>query len=269
MFYKMATTTLKITALAVLFYFPPPAYADPNRHVIPKNFSILATTSLMEVMPELLRRYAAEASSTATVTLASPEELLFAIEIGEPADVVITESKDNIRDLQQRGNLDIRTIIPLMRNRLAYVAARNHMLGRNHDSAKPLAVLMAELQESEVVLGDPDTLPVGRAAKQSLEKIGYWQDMEPLLVRTGSARAALYLIAKGRRTGIVYYSDAVHNDEIKILAEFPTESHDPIIYQAAVVAGDHMEDGRKFLKFLQSAEARQIFTEHGFSVENQ
>jgi molybdate transport system substrate-binding protein len=51
---------------------------------------------------------------------------------------------------------------------------------------------------------------------------------------------------------------------VKIVDTFPTSSHPPILYPAALTAANRNPDAVAFLGFLRSAEAVREFTAQGF-----
>jgi molybdate transport system substrate-binding protein len=53
---------------------------------------------------------------------------------------------------------------------------------------------------------------------------------------------------------------------VKVVGTFPSDSHPPIIYPVAVTAGSKNADAGELMKFLQSAEAQDIFKAQGFTI---
>ena len=77
-------------------------------------------------------------------------------------------------------------------------------------------------------------------------------------VETGSADA-----------GLVYATDAGISPRVRVVAAAPRDTHDPIVYPAAVlrtVQGnpEKAAAARAYLGFLKSADARAIFARYGF-----
>ncbi len=95
--------------------------------------------------------------------------------------------------------------------------------------------------------------------------------MEPHVAQAENVRAALALVSSGEAPyGIVYGSDAVAGqeagDDISVVGTFPTDSHSPIIYPAALVAGRDKPAAAEFLDHLASPEARAVWEAQGFAV---
>ena len=90
------------------------------------------------------------------------------------------------------------------------------------------------------------------------------------MAQTDNVRAALRLVAIGEASaGIVYASDARAEPGVAVIAAFPADSHDPIIYPAALITpatGDTAKPAAQaFLDALTLPAAAQVFTDQGFA----
>jgi molybdate transport system substrate-binding protein len=54
---------------------------------------------------------------------------------------------------------------------------------------------------------------------------------------------------------------------VAVLATLPPESHDPIIYPAAVIKDRNRPEVKKAMAFLQSKPAVETFQRYGFRVQ--
>ncbi|WP_163353418.1 molybdate ABC transporter substrate-binding protein, partial [Escherichia coli] len=72
----------------------------------------------------------------------------------------------------------------------------------------------------------------------SLEYLGAWDVVSPEIARTNNVRSGMALVERDEAPfGIVYGSDAVASDKVKVVVVFPTDSHKPVEYPMAVVKG--------------------------------
>ena len=128
----------------------------------------------------------------------------------------------------------------------------------------PLASLLAG---GRLAIADVKAVPAGKYGKAALKSLGVWQSVENRVAQAENARAALKLVATGEAPlGIVYKTDAISEPLVKIIGTFPANSHPAIIYPVALTAYSENSDAAAFVKFLQSAKARAIFIEQGFTV---
>lgn len=80
-------------------------------------------------------------------------------------------------------------------------------------------------------------------------------------------RVALNFVARGEcNVGIVYLTDLAISPDVKVIAEFPLNTHTPIVYPMGMVKPT--PETVKFYQYLQSNEAKSIFKKYGFSVLN-
>lgn len=188
------------------------------------------------------------------------------LENGAPADVFISADEYWMDDASRRGSIVPDTRVDLLGNALVLVAPTDSTFAV--DLAHGAAPLLRALgDDGRLAVALVDSVPAGRYAKQSLEKLGMWHALEPHLAMTRDVRAALNLVVLGQTPlGIVYRSDAVSEPRVRTLATFPAASHRPIVYPAAIVAGHDNPQTRALLAALQSPRARAVFRHWGFDA---
>jgi len=228
--------------------------------------TVFAAASTADALDEVGRTYAAEQRGRVVPVIASSSTLARQIEQGSPADVFVSADARWMDDLQERGLIDPATRSDLLGNRLVLIAPR----GEAPDSAavSPALDLPALLGDGRLAVGDPGHVPAGLYARQALESLGLWGAVADRLAPAADVRRALALVARGEAPlGIVYATDAAASDRVVVVGAFPADSHDPIVYPAAAVAGSaHAAAARDFLAFLHSPAAAAVFTRHGFEV---
>ena len=118
---------------------------------------------------------------------------------------------------------------------------------------------------TRLAVGDPEHVPVGRYAKESLESLGAWAPVSERLVATASAPAAVALLASGAAdAAIAYATDARGVPGVRVVAELPASSHRPIVYRAGVLVASTHPRAREFLAFLTTAPAQAHLAALGF-----
>jgi len=117
-----------------------------------------------------------------------------------------------------------------------------------------------------LAVADPASVPAGKYAKASLEKLGVWDSVKDKLAQAENVRAALAFIAQGEAPlGIVYETDALVDKGVRVVDTFPDSSHLPIIYPVAATTSAQPA-AAQFLKYLQSEAALATFRKFGFSI---
>lgn len=233
------------------------------------SVTILSASSMTMPITELARDFSFKHHLTTSASFDSSNAMKEQIIDGEQANIFITADQALMADLKQRGLIDVFSVTTLAKNNLVLVAAKNaEFLSYLPKHASITTMLRALLNRTTPVIADPKTVPLGKYTAQSLRQLGLWELTSPRSVRAFHASHALHLIIKSRSAGIVYLSDALSSNDVEILAPIPDDLHDPIIYQAAVVAGEDMDQARQFLEYLKSSYGKKIFKKYHFNLEN-
>jgi molybdate transport system substrate-binding protein len=116
-------------------------------------------------------------------------------------------------------------------------------------------------------MGDPAHVPAGIYAKSALERLGVWSGVAGRVAFLGDVRAALIMVDRGEAAaGIVYASDVRVAPRVRVVDAFPPDSHPPIVYPLAVVAGRRGPAVMALYAYLRGPEARALFRARGFAV---
>ena len=118
-----------------------------------------------------------------------------------------------------------------------------------------------------IALGEPNTVPAGMYGKQTLEHMSLFSAIEKKIVYANDVRAVLTYVETGNAdAGLVYITDAKTSRTVRVVAIAPADSHDPIVYPAAVLRNSHNADAAQdFLEFLEQSDARDVFQKYGFA----
>jgi molybdate transport system substrate-binding protein len=111
-------------------------------------------------------------------------------------------------------------------------------------------------------------VPAGVYTKQALLKLGLWKNLNRKnMAWGGDVRRTLKFVALGNSPlGIVYYTDAIAEKNVRIIGEFSTKLHSPIQYWIASVKKNATKNSMKFLTFLEGNYSRDIYRKHGFKA---
>ncbi|MBY6048053.1 molybdate ABC transporter substrate-binding protein [Vannielia litorea] len=212
-----------------------------------ESVTVFAAASLKGALDEVVAGWSGEAR----VSYAGSSALARQIAAGAPADVFISANPEWVDWLEAEGVALERA--DLLSNALVLVAG-----------ADDLRVGLEALEgDDRVAMALVEAVPAGIYGKTALERLTLWDSVAPRVVQADNVRAALALVALGEAPlGIVYATDALAEPGVRVVAEFPAESHPPIIYPVAALS----EAGGPLMAYLQSPEAAEIFARHGFGL---
>jgi len=259
----MACDTLTDMRVVLFGMFLLLAASSPMRA---EQLTVFAASSLTNVLGDVATSWAARGHALPRLAFAASSKLALQIEQGAPANLFASADEKWMNELDQRGLLAAGTRRDLLSNRLVLVMARER--AREVPSGADLASLLAPPwlgSADRLAVGDPAYVPAGRYAAQALRHLGAWDRLGPRLARAENVRAALLFVQRGEApAGIVYATDAPLAPDVAVVAAFPEESHDPIIYPFAIPKAGDTQQARAFLDFLSGPEARAIFLRYHF-----
>lgn len=229
-----------------------------------EDVTIFAAASLTDALGEIGKAYEAARKGRIVASFASSSDLARQIEHGAPADIFISADQQWADYLDQRGLIEKGSRLTLLSNDLVLVAPAGSDVKLAIGPNFPLA---SALGDGRLAVGDPDHVPAGIYAHQALETLGVWGSVESKLARAGSVRAALLFVERGDcPLGIVYRSDALSDPKVRVVGTFPADSHPPVIYPAARIAGHGSPAAIEFLHYLIGPEASAVFKKYGFDT---
>lgn len=222
---------------------------------------IFAAASLKTALDEVLGMWHADGGPAASAAYAASSVLARQISFGAPADLFVSASTDWMDHLEHEGRIEPATRQDLLTNRL--VLAGHGAAGDPVD----LADLPTLLGDGRLAVALVDSVPAGIYAQQALRHLNLWETLAPRLVQADNVRTALAFVARGEVPyAIVYASDALADPGVHVAASFAAESHQPIVYPAALTISAH-PGSADLLAFVAGTEARAVFDRHGFGVE--
>jgi molybdate transport system substrate-binding protein len=234
-----------------------PKSADP-----PKSITVFAAASLTNVLQELGDSYTKDSSVAVRFSFAASSTLARQIENGSPADIFFSADLEWMDYLQTRKLIQAASRRDMVGNQLVLIAPVDSKVTLK---IQPHFALAATLGKGRLATGDPDSVPVGRYAREALTNLGVWNEVAPRLVRADSVRSALAFVDRGEAMlGIVYSTDALIDEKVRVVDIFPAGSHMPIIYPAALTTAAR-PDAEKFLNFLHGPAGDLAFRHYGFT----
>ncbi len=261
----MSQRTSFFAALAVLLVLcAAPLAAQAQQSAPDKSILVFAAASMKNALDDVDAAFAKQTGVAVVASYDASSALMKQIEQGAPADVFISADLKWMDYGSEKTLIDGKTRVNLLGNKLVLITGKDSKL--NNVTIDPSLDLAGLAGDGRIATGDVRAVPVGTYAKAALEKLGLWAAAEPRLAMVGNVRAALVLVARGEAPlGIVYATDAKVELAVKVIATFPEDSHEPIVYPVAATP-TAKPAAALYLAFLRSTAARAIFERYGFSV---
>ncbi len=257
----MRITNLRISfsGLLILLFI---AFGCIESFAADKELTICAAASTTGPIMDISKIFKDKTGITIKSSFASSGVLARQIEQGNPADVYISASKKWADYAEKKGLLKAGTRTNILTNTLVMIIPKGGKTLKDFTFSKDYN--FPEKLEGRLSIGNPEHVPAGKYAQQSLTALGWWQGLKEKLILSKDVRSALRVVEVGEADyGIVYGSDAKKSSKVEVAGIFPDSTHKPIVYVIAEVDGAKA-DASKFIDFLFSEEAGKIFTEYGF-----
>ena len=193
-------------------------------------------------------------------TYDSSGKLQTQIEEGLDADVFMSAAVKQMNALKDEEMVDADSIVDLLENKIVLIVP---------EGMEAKVTGFEDITNADTIaVGDPESVPAGQYAKEALTSLGTWDQVEAKSTKGTNVTEVLNWVAEGSAdAGIVYATDAATTENVKVIAEAPEGSLSAkVIYPVGIVsASTKKEAAQKFVDFLQSEEAIQVFESYGFS----
>lgn len=222
------------------------------------ELTISAAASLQDALNELKGQFEQEHDHiTLQFNYGASGSLQQQISQGAPVDLFFSAAEDKFDLLVDEGKIE--EGIDLVGNSLVLIVPENADNGIKTFDDLPKA--------SKISIGIPESVPAGKYAKDVLENMQIWNDIEEKIVFAKDVRQVLTYVETGNvEAGIVYQTDALSSDKIVTVATADSSTHDPIIYPLGIIKDSPNQDEAKLLyDFLQSSEALEVLKKYGFT----
>jgi molybdate transport system substrate-binding protein len=218
---------------------------------------VFAAASLSDAFTEAGQEYEIEGGNV-SFSFGGSQALARQIASGAPADVFVTAGRFPIEFLSEEELIEPETV-DLLSNKLVVVVRED---GPGLTSIDQLGSGAVE----RIAVADPDLAPAGRYAREALTNLGVWKSLEQKLVIGSDVRATLVYLETGNvDAALVYTTDALVAEGVRVLDIVPSEKYSPVVYPAVVVSRSETKgEARRFIEFLSGESANAIFIRHGF-----
>ncbi len=228
------------------------------------NVTVFAAASLTNALDDIAAQYKKEKQGDIVAVYASSSTLARQIVQGAPADMFISADQQWMNYVADKQFIADNTRHTLLGNQLVLIAPKESKL--NEVNINRETKWQSLLAGGRLAVGDPDHVPVGIYAREALQYLQAWDSVNPLMARANNVRSGMALVERAEAPlGIVYGSDAVASNKVKIVGIFPPASHKPVEYPIAIIKGHEKQAVRDFYDYLKTPKAAAIFKRYGFT----
>ncbi|MBE3563980.1 MAG: molybdate ABC transporter substrate-binding protein [Hydrogenibacillus schlegelii] len=224
---------------------------------------VSAAVSLKDALTEYRPAFEARECVKLRFNFGASGQLMQQIEQGAPADVFVSAGAKQVDELEKKGLIDPATRVDVVKNALVMAVKK----GTPEDQKLTFERLKSD-QKAKLAIGEPKSVPAGTYAKEVLDHLGVYEEMEKakrLVFGTDVRQVLAYVEAGEVDAGIVYRTDAAISDRVEVSDTADPSWHRPIVYPGAVIKGSrHPDKAQAFLRALALGDGQEVLRRYGF-----
>lgn len=217
-----------------------------------------AAANLTDAFAEVGPRFTSKTGIRVVFSFGATADLARQIENGAPFDVFTAADTEHVEQLEGKGLLTPGTRALYARGRLVLWVPPGSNL-----KVERIQDITAKTFE-RIAIAKPDVAPYGRAAVESLRRLGIWNEIEGRVIYAQNVSQAKQYAATGNAE-IAFIPLALVKPGEGTYVEVPEETHRPID-QALGIVKDSMKQAaaRQFVDFLLSDEGQDLLAKKGY-----
>lgn len=200
---------------------------------------------------------------TVKYSLGSSGKLATQIRQGAPFDVFLAADEKGSQWLEREG-------LTVRGSRFVYAQGKLALWSRRPAHVDARGEILRADRFAKLAIADPKVAPYGRAAQETLQRLGRWEAVQGRLV-TGENITQTYQFAASGNADLAFvsWSQIVHDGRVPAGSWWvvPPHFHQPIRQSAVLLAGAKDKPAASaFLDFLKSDQARKVMQGSGYDL---
>jgi molybdate transport system substrate-binding protein len=234
-----------------------------NKQEKKNQITLFAASSVTNVAQELSDDFERTSGIKVRLNLASSGILARQIESGANFDYYISANYKWMQYVDSMALVKKSSITKLASNQMVAIVP---LADKRNIQEKEFRLNFPTLFTGRLSIGDPKHVPAGKYAMQVIESYAWEKELVNRILPAKNVRDALLMVELGEaEMGIVYKTDAEKSSKVNIIYSFADTVCEPIRYMGAS-SKSSSESLDQFLLYLQSAEAKNIWSKNGFKI---
>jgi molybdate transport system substrate-binding protein len=228
--------------------------------------AIAAAASLRYAIDEIAKGFEKDTGKSVKITYGATGNLVHQIEASAPFQALFAADDESVKKLAKGGLTDGEPVV-FARGQLSVAAPKGSPVTVD-PGLKGLKDALAAGEVKHVAIANTETAPYGRAARESLQKAGLWDQVQPLLVvGENIGQTATFVSTGAAEIGFIAKSLAISKEiEPKISSAVVPESwHEAIDHGLALIKGAS-STAKEFVDYVRGPKGRAVLEASGFAV---
>ncbi len=249
----------KWSLLFILFFMIWPAVS------VAEEVHVAVAANFLATLNAIATGFEQDSGHTAVVSSGSSGKLYAQIKNGAPFDVFFSADVMRPKLLEEEG-------FAVPGSRFTYAVGRLtlwHPGGGMIEGNEQAMLLRRDVRH--VAIANPNTAPYGAAAREALQALGLWEQVQDRLVRGENIGQTFHFVfSKNAQLGFVALSQVLgpHVNGSGSRWDVPAHLHAPIRQQAVLLrSGQRRDVARAFLDYVKDGRSRNVIEQFGYGLE--
>ncbi len=226
-----------------------------------ETLNVAVASNFVYTLKLLSADFSKQSGHQLRISSASTGKLYTQIQHGAPFDVFLAADEERPDLLLSENKAE-----PVS----AYIYAKGKIVLMSNIGNKTCRDVLTSTVLKRLSIANPKTAPYGFAAKQVMQKLKLWQQLQPRLVKGENIAQTLQFVStRNAEAGFVAKSMLGMNKNIDYACiwDIPTEMYDPINQKMVVLSKARDKPAAQaFLRYIQSDRAKEIIKSTGYDV---
>lgn len=230
-----------------------------------RKVSLFTASGALQSSLDIIDSFRCKISSEITCNSASSGILARQINSGAQADIFISADKKWIEYLIDNGKVDKNNVFELAQNSLVIISKKD----KTHPEIMFDTLFdIRQTISKRIAIGNPEYVPVGAYAKMFLDNLKWYDLVIDKAILANDVSAALHYVEMGECDwGVVYKSEALKSDLVRIDYEIPENLYPEVVFYLCRL-NTKSTDADAFYEFIKSDISKSVFVNNGFKIKN-
>lgn len=221
---------------------------------------VAVAANFTEPAKAIAAQFKARTGHDAVLSFGSSGQFYAQIAHGAPYEVFLSADVERPRKAEADG-------LAVPGTRFTYATGRLVLYSKTPGLVDGRGAVLRTGRFEKLSIADPKVAPYGQAAVETLVRLKLYDALKPKIVQGASITQAFQYVQTGAaELGFVALSQVI-DEKGGSRWVVPATDHAPIAQQAVLLkTGQDSEAAKAFLKFLKSADAREIIRRYGYEA---
>ncbi len=232
---------------------------------VAEEVRVAVAANFLSTLNEIVTTFEQDTGHVATVSSGSSGKLYAQIKNGAPFDVFFSADVTRPRLMEEEG-------LAVQGSRFTYAVGRLTLWSPDPTMIKSDGKsMLLNRNVKHVAIANPKTAPYGAAAKEALQALGLWGQIQDRIVRGENIGQTFHFVfSKNAQLGFVALSQVL-GPKINGAGsrwDVPTQLYAPLRQQAVLLRnGQDNEVANTFLDYVKGATSRTVIERFGYGLE--